>query len=93
MAVRNYINEAKAMIKGLIATQKYELYEIVNEQLKRQISDDRAKELRAVQSALEQDRELDKSRLKRILNGEVGMTSEISDYHLTSNKKIFRKKN
>ena len=80
------------MISRLVVTQKYELYEIVYEQLKRQLTDDRVKELKAVQSALEQDKELDKTRLKKILNGEVGMTSEINDYHLTSNKKIFRKK-
>ena len=93
MAVKNYVSEAKSITKGLTITQKYELYEIVKNQLQKHSPDNRIKELKAVQKVLEQDRNLDKKRLQKILLGEVGMTSEISQHDLISNKKISRKKN
>jgi len=93
MAVRNYMNEASSMTRKLTTNQKYELYEIVCDQLKRYASDDRIKELKAVRATLEKDKALDKNRLVKVLNGEVGMTADISSHDLISNKKINRKKN
>lgn len=93
MAVKNYVSEARLITIGLTINQKYELYEIVKNQLQKHSSDDRIKELKAVQKVLEQDKNLDKRRLQKIILGEVGMTSEISQHDLISNKKINRKKN
>lgn len=93
MAVKNYVSEARSITIGLTINQKYELYEIVKNQLQKHSSDDRIKELKAVQKVLEQDKNLDKRRLQKIILGEVGMTSEISQHDLISNKKINRKKN
>jgi copper oxidase (laccase) domain-containing protein len=90
---RNYDREAKEMVAGLGSNQKYELYEIVLEQLQRRSSDDRTRELRAVQSVLEQDRGLDHTRLKKMRVGDTGMAADITGGSLVSNQKKNKRKN
>ena len=68
---RNYDREAKEMVAGLGSNQKYELYEIVLEQLQRRSSDDRTRELKAVQFAIERDRSLDATRLTKMKTGDT----------------------
>ena len=46
MAVKNYVSEARSITIGLTINQKYELYEIVKNQLQKHSSDDRIKELK-----------------------------------------------
>jgi copper oxidase (laccase) domain-containing protein len=89
---RNYDREAKEMIAGLGSNQKYELYEIVLEQLQRRSSDDRTRELKAVQAALERDRSLDQTRLNKMRVGDTGMAADITGGSLVSNQKKNKKK-
>lgn len=92
VTTRNYDKEAKQLIKELNKNQKYELFEIVLQQLQRRSSDDRTRELEAVKHAIEMDRSLDKTRLKKMITGDTGMSADITNGSLTSNKKINRKK-
>ena len=89
---RNYDREAKEMVAGLGSNQKYELYEIVLQQLQRRSSDDRTRELKAVQAALERDRSLDHTRLKKLRVGDTGMAADITGGSLVSNQKKNKKK-
>ena len=89
---RNYDREAKEMIAGLGSNQKYELYEIVLQQLQRRSSDDRTRELKAVQAALERDRSLDQTRLNKMRVGDTGMAADITGGSLVSNQKKNKKK-
>lgn len=91
-AVRNYDREAKEMVAGLGSNQKYELYEIVLQQLQRRSSDDRERELKAVQFAIERDRSLDQTRLKKMRTGDTGMAADITGGSLVSNQKKNKKK-
>lgn len=61
---RNYLAEARELIKGLSAGQIYELYEVVQQQKQRSQTAERDAELNAVEKAIESNRDLDQSRLK-----------------------------
>ena len=89
---RNYDREAKEMVAGLGSNQKYELYEIVLQQLQRRSSDDRTRELKAVQFAIERDRSLDQTRLNKMRVGDTGMAADITSGSLVSNQKKNKRK-
>ena len=91
-ATRNYDKEAKELIQGLNANQKYDLYEIVLQQLQRRSSDDRTRELQAVKHVIEMDRSLDRTRLKKMQTGDTGMAAGITNGSLTSNQKKNKRK-
>ena len=87
---RNYIGDAKALVKGLGKSQKYELYEIVCDKLRNSShGEKREKELKAVQTVLEQDRSLDAIRLKKYRAGRSEMASDARsrDGQTTVNRK------
>ena len=60
---RNYIAEAKDMIKELNHSQLYELYEVVQKQKQRSQSAERDAELNAVEKVIEAMSDLDRSKL------------------------------
>lgn len=91
-AVRNYDKEAKELVQGLNANQKYDLYEIVLQQLGRRNSDDRDRELQAVKHVIEMDRSLDRTRLKKMQTGDTGMAADITGGSLVSNQKKNKRK-
>ena len=91
-ATRNYDKEAKELVQGLSSNQKYELYEIVLQQLQRRSSDDRTRELKAVQFAIERDRSLDATRLNKMRVGDTGMAADITGGSLVSNQKKNKRK-
>ena len=91
-AVRNYDKEAKELVQGLNANQKYDLYEIVLQQLGRRNSDDRDRELQAVKHVIEMDRGLDRTRLKKMQTGDTGMAADITGGSLVSNQKKNKRK-
>lgn len=79
---RNYIAEAKDLIKGLKFGQLYELYQIVSNNLKRSNSAERDKELLAVKSVIESVKGIDEFRLASIWNGyksEMAATAKPKD--------------
>ena len=90
--VRNYDKEAREMVSGLGSNQKYELYSIVLDQLQRRCSDDRNRELQAVKYAIERDKSLDKTRLKKMTIGDTGMAADVNNGSLTSNRKNNKRK-
>lgn len=90
-AERNFIAEAKDLIKGLKFGQLYDLYEIVSNNLKRSNSSERDKELFAVKQVIEQVKGIDEFRLASIWNGyksEMAATAKPKD----GEKKVNRKK-
>jgi len=89
---RNYDREAKELVKGLNANQKYDLFEIVLQQLNRRNSDDRDRELHAVKHVIEMDRGLDRTRLKKMQTGDTGMAADITGGSLVSNQKKNKRK-
>ena len=91
-ATRNYDKEAKELVQGLNANQKYDLYEIVLQQLGRRNSDDRDRELQAVKHVIEMDRSLDRTRLKKMQTGDTGMAADITGGSLVSNQKKNKRK-
>ena len=91
-AVRNYDKEAKELVQGLNANQKYDLYEIVLQQLGRRNSDDRDRELQAVKHVIEMDRGLDRTRLNKMQTGDTGMAADITGGSLVSNQKKNKRK-
>ena len=91
-AIRNYDKEAKELVQGLNANQKYDLYEIVLQQLGRRNSDDRDRELQAVKHVIEMDRGLDRTRLKKMQTGDTGMAADITGGSLVSNQKKNKRK-
>ena len=91
-ATRNYDKEAKELVKGLSSNQKYELFEIVLQQLQRRSSDDRERELQAVKYVIESDRSLDRTRLKKMQTGDTGMAADITGGSLVSNQKKNKRK-
>ena len=86
---RNYIGDAKELIKGLDKMQLYELYEIVNEKLKVGNTLKREKELLAVKTAIEDTYGLDTDRLHRIRQGRGDMAKDAraKDGNTTVNRK------
>lgn len=66
---RNYTAEARDLVAGLKGNQVYEMYEIVNSQLRRSNSETRDKELEAVKLAIEEVTGIDKPRLRHIVTG------------------------
>ena len=72
---RNYIGEAKAMMKGLSDGDLYRLYDIVTNQLQRSNSRERDKELKAVQKVIEGIKHLDEFKLQRLREGYGSMAS------------------
>jgi len=91
-ATRNYDKEAKELVQGLSSNQKYELFEIVLQQLGRRNSDDRDRELQAVRHVIEMDRSLDRTRLNKLKTGDTGMAADITGGSLVSNQKKNKKK-
>ena len=89
---RNYDREAKEMVTKLGSNQKYEMYEIVLQQLQHRSSDDRTRELKAVQFAIERDRSLDQTRLNKMRVGDTGMAADITGGSLVSNQKKNKRK-
>ena len=73
---RNYIGDAKELIKGLDKFQLYELYEIVNEKLRVSNTLKREKELLAVKTVIEDIYGLDTDRLARIRKGRGDMAKD-----------------
>jgi len=69
---RNYDREARELIKGLPSNQLYDLYEVVRTQQQRANTDERDKELAAVQKVIEAVPRLDRSRLQHIRRGFKG---------------------
>lgn len=61
--------EARNMTRPLGKTQCYELYEIVINKLQRTSSDRRSAELEAVKISLEERRDLDVYRMKKVRDG------------------------
>jgi len=87
---RNYIGDAKALIKGLDKVQRYELYEIVCTKLRESShGEKREKELNAVKSVLEKDKSLDQSKLNRVRRGRSEMSKDARsrDGQTTVNRK------
>ena len=66
---RNYDKEAREMIRGLSDNDLYKLYDIVMKQKQRSNSDERDRELLAVQKAIETTRNIDKYRLLHLSRG------------------------
>lgn len=66
---RNYLKEARELIKPLDAGQIYELYEVVLNKLGRYQTETRQRELEAVKKAIEQTKGLDSSRIHKIRKG------------------------
>lgn len=66
---RNYIQEAKELVKTLRGSQIYDMYGIVNKQLQNSVSPTREKELQAVKIVIENCPGIDKHRLDFALNG------------------------
>ncbi len=66
---RNYLKEARELIKPLDAGQIYELYEVVLNKLQRYQTETRQRELEAVKKAIEQTKGLDASRIHKIRKG------------------------
>ena len=86
---RNYIGEAKELVKGLDKIQLYELYEIVNDKLRQSNTMKREKELEAVKSVIENIYGLDVDRLARIRRGrgEMSKDARARDGQTTVNRK------
>ena len=87
---RNYIGDAKALVKGLDKSQKYELYEIVCDKLRTSShGEKRERELNAVKSVLEKDKSLDNVKLKKCRDGRSEMASDARsrDGQTTVNRK------
>ena len=81
-AERNYIAEAKDLIKGLKPGQLYDLYQIVSNNLKRSNSAERDNELLAVKQVIENVKGIDEFRLDSIWNGyksEMAATAKPKD--------------
>ena len=66
---RNYLKEARELIKPLTTGQTYEMYEVVLNKLQRYQSETRQRELEAVKKAIEQTKGLDASRIHKIRKG------------------------
>ena len=86
---RNYIGDARALVKDLSELRKYELYEIVCTELRRSHTMKREKELEAVKGVLEDDRSLDPARLKkyRVGRSEMAEDARSRDGQTTVNRK------
>ena len=67
--IRNYDLEARNLMNGLSMNQRYELYRIVNKEMKKRCSDERRSELKAVRKAIESTRNIDQYKLNFIING------------------------
>ena len=89
---RNFDKEARELVKQLSSRDKYKMYEIVLNQQNRANNDERDQELTAVRTVLEADRTLDKYRMKKLREGETGMSADISGHDLIANNKPKRKK-
>ena len=82
--------EARNLVNGLNGSQVYEMYGIVTGQLKKRHSDTREKELTAVKAAIETQPNIDKHRLKHIVNGyqsEMARTGRPKDGQKTPYRK------
>jgi len=66
---RNYDKEAREMLRGLSDNDLYKLYDIVLKQKQKSNSEERDKELFAVQKAIEKTQNIDKYRLLHLSRG------------------------
>ena len=74
--VRDYDSEARNLIRPLSNSQCYDLYDIVLKKIKMSNSDRRDKELSAVKKAIENRNNIDKYRLKAVMNGYKGSMAQ-----------------
>jgi len=72
---RNYLKEARELIRELTTNQTYEMYEIVLNKLQRYQTETRQRELEALKKAIEQTKGLDSSRIHRMRKGYGEMAS------------------
>jgi hypothetical protein len=87
---RDFVAEARDLIKGLKQRELYDLYEIVQKQKRRSQTPERDQELNAVEFVIDQTSGLDRSRLHRIRNGYTSsMAAEANarDGNTTVNRK------
>ena len=86
---RDYMTEARNLIRGLDRGNIYELYEIVHKKMKKGNSPTRDKELQAVKQAIEERRDLDKNRLSRVTRpySDMASTGRARDGQTTVNRK------
>lgn len=73
---RNYLKEARELVKGLTTSQTYEMYEVVLNKLGRYQSETRQRELEAVKKAIETTKGLDASRIHKIRKGYGAMAQD-----------------
>ena len=87
---RNYIGDARSLVKDLDKGQKYEMYEIVCGKLRSHShGEKRTKEFEAIKKVLESDTSLEKTRLKKCREGRSAMAEESTprDGQTTVNRK------
>ena len=89
---RNYVGDAKSLIKGLDEYQMYELYEIVHEKLSYGTTMKKEKELLAVKKVIEDEKTLDVHRLQKIRRGRSEMAKEGSYGEKSGRTTVNRKK-
>ena len=73
---RNYLKEARDLIKPLTTRQIYEMYELVLNKLQRYQTETRQRELEAVKKAIDQTKGLDSSTLYKLRKGYGAMASD-----------------
>jgi len=87
---RDYRTEARNLIRPLTMTQKYSLYEIVNNQLQKTVNENRLNELKAVQRAIRETPYIDMYTLDRSVNGyksEMAKTARPKDGYTKPNRR------
>ena len=87
---RDFVAEARDLIKGLNQRELYDLYEIVQKQKRRSQTPERDQELNAVEFVIDHTSGLDRSRLHSIKNGyRSSMAAEANarDGNTTVNRK------
>jgi len=93
MSVKNLANEAERMLANLSLRDKYNLFEIVLQQLGKRQSPEKQAELNAVYRAIVQDRDTDKTTLRQKERGyQNSISDDIRGGDLTGNARKNRKK-
>jgi len=78
---RNYMKEAQDLVKGLSQTDLHRLYEIVINELQKSASEERLKELYAVQTVIKNHPRVEGGVIKRLDTGygEMASTARAKD--------------
>lgn len=87
---RNYVAEARELIKGLSQNQLYKLYEIVQNQKRRSQTPERDLELNAVEAVIDGVSGLDQSKLHSLRTGfksSMAAEARAKDGNTTVNKR------